>query len=253
MIVTIANQKGGVGKTTTVMNLGAYLAQSKKVLVVDLDPQANLTAGLGITWGEKVEKQTIYDVLLEKVEVQETIQSTQTPNLSILPSAIELAGAEVELVSMLSRESILANALNKVKKDYDIILIDCPPSLGLLTINALVAADYVLLPIQTEYFALEGVGQILNTIKLIKSRINTKLELLGVVLTMLDNRTNLSQEVSNEVRNFFEGKVFKSVVPRSIKLSEAPSHGQPIMQYEPNSPGAKAYQALAEEVLKRLF
>jgi chromosome partitioning protein len=261
MMFTVMNQKGGVGKTTTVINLGVYLAQAgKKVLLVDLDPQANLTSGLGVTvpndskpdiTGRESKPRTIYDVLIGKHTIPEVFLSTPYPNLFVLPSGIELSGAEVEMVSMLSRESILKRALEPIRGKYDFVIIDCPPSLGILTLNALVAAEKVLVPIQCEYFALEGLGQLMSTIKLVKSNLNPTLDVGGVVLTMFDSRTNLSRDVANEVRNFFHELVFETIIPRNIRLSEAPSHGQPISEYDPNSTGASAYSSLAKEVAKR--
>jgi chromosome partitioning protein len=263
MILTTINQKGGVGKTTTVVNLSVYLAnQGLKILLVDLDPQANLTSGLGVEvpsenksdiTGRGNNARTVYDVLMGKHTASEVFLSTSIPNLFILPSGIELSGAEVEMVSMMSRENILKNALLKVTDDYDFIIIDCPPSLGLLTINALVAADKILVPIQCEYFALEGLGQLMNTIKLVKANLSPTLEIGGVILTMYDTRTNLSRAVADEVKSFFGDTVFNTIIPRNIRLSEAPSHGQSIMEYDPTSTGAKAYEDLAKEVADRFI
>jgi chromosome partitioning protein len=264
MILAIMNQKGGVGKTTTVINVGVYLAQAgHKVLLVDLDPQANLTSGLGLTapselppdglkspdiTGRDNKARTIYDVLVNEEPVSKVFIASSIPNLFILPSGIELSGAEVEMVPMLSREAVLKKALEEVSSEYDFVLIDCPPSLGILTLNALVAADKVLVPIQCEYFALEGLGQLMNTIKLVKSKLNPTLDVGGVILTMFDTRTNLSRDVAQEVRNFFKEKVFKSIIPRNIRLSEAPSHGLSIKDYDSSSTGAKAYEALSKEI-----
>ncbi len=255
MIIAFANQKGGVGKTTTTLNLGVYLAKKgKNVLLVDLDPQANLTSGLGI--GKQNLENSIYDVLMEDMEAVDVINRLDqrgekaSGTLGILPANIELAGAEVELVNSISRESILKNALAKIKKDYDFVLIDCPPSLGLLTINALVAADSAVIPVQSEYYALEGLGQLLNTIGMVKKRLNRSLKILGVVITMFDARTNLSKQVAQELSENFQGKVFDTIVPRNIRLSEAPSHGQSISSYDPDSQGAIAYENLAGELLE---
>lgn len=260
------NQKGGVGKTTTVINLGVYLAQQgHKILLVDLDPQANLTSGLGLTapsdtadesqptdiTGKNRKARTIYDVLINQQQISEVFLATQTDNLFVVPSGIELSGAEIEMVSAISRESVLKRALEQAKSEYKYILIDCPPSLGLLTVNALTAADKVIVPIQCEYFALEGLGQLMNTIKLVRTSLNPGLDVGGVILTMFDTRTNLSRDVATEVRNFFGNKVFESVIPRNIRLSEAPSHGLPIAAYDPTSTGAKAYKDLATEFSER--
>lgn len=261
MILSCINQKGGVGKTTSVANLGAELARlGKKVLLIDIDPQANLTSGLqGINSHLKVvrddkgeeEVATIYDVLLRRKQVSECFVTTELDRLFIVPASIALAGAEVELVSALSRESILRQALDKVKDQYDFIIMDCPPSLGLLTINALVASDKVIIPVQCEYYALEGLSQLMNTIRLIKSNINYDLEVGGVILTMFDSRTKLSKEVAEEVSKFFGHLVFDTIVPRNIRLTEAPSHGKPVNLYDPGSTGARAYAQLAQEFIAR--
>lgn len=263
MILTVMNQKGGVGKTTTVINLGVYLAHAgKKVLLVDLDPQANLTSGLGVDvhkdrptdiTGRESKQKTVYDLLVNSESPEEIIVPSSTPGLEVLPSGIELSGAEVEMVNMMSRENVLKTALQRIEGNYDLILIDCPPSLGILTVNALTAANKILIPIQCEYFALEGLGQLMNTIKIVKSKLNPNLEIGGVILTMFDNRTNLSRDVATEVRAFFKEIVFTSVIPRNIRLSEAPSHGQSIHDYDPQSAGAKSYSALSEEVIARFL
>lgn len=252
MIFSVTNQKGGVGKTTTVLNVGVFLAiKGKKVLLIDSDPQSNLTSGLGVRDPQEEEFKNIYDVLVNKLSVKEVIRKTRIENLDVLPSGIELAGAEVELVGAMSRENILKNALKEVYDAYDYILIDSPPSLGLLTINSLVACDFVLIPVQAEYFALEGLGQLVNTVKLIKANLNPNMEIGGVILTMFDYRTNLSKDVAGELANFFQTKVFKTVIPRNIKLSEAPSHGLSIYEFAPVSSGGQAYQNLTDEIIER--
>lgn len=257
MVFAITNQKGGVGKTTTVLNLGVFFAnKGLNILLVDMDPQANLTSGIGVrdellSESEQDGYASVYDVLINNANPAEIIRKTRHSSLSILPSAIELAGAEVEMVNAMSREKLLDKALEKVKNDYDLVLIDCPPSLGLLTINGQVAADKVLIPVQAEYYALEGLGQLINTVDLVKSNLNGNLEIGGVVLTMFDTRTNLSKDIAYELKEHFGDKLFDTLVPRNIKLSEAPSHGLSIMEYEPNSTGAMAYERLTEEILKR--
>ena len=247
-VISIANQKGGVGKTTTSINISTILAKKgKKVLLIDADPQGNATSGIGI---EKKTDKSIYDVIIEETKIEEVVLETQIKNLKICPSNINLAGAEVELVSMISREYRLKERLEENKENYDYIIIDCPPSLGLITLNAFTASDSVLIPVQCEYFALEGLGQLLNTINLVKKHLNKSLEIEGAVLTMYDMRTNLSNQVVKEVKRYFEDKVYKTVIPRNIKLSEAPSFGMPITLYDPKSKGARAYEKLARELVK---
>lgn len=247
-IIAIANQKGGVGKTTTSVNLGAGLAQvGKKVLLVDIDAQGNATTGVGIEKSEL--DQCIYNVLVEDADVQGVIQKTATENLDVLPATIQLAGAEIELVPTISREVRLQRALQPVRDEYNYIIIDCPPSLGLLTINALTAADSVIIPVQCEYYALEGLSQLLNTVRLVQKHLNKNLAIQGVLLTMLDARTNLGIQVIDEVKKYFRDKVYRSIIPRNVRLSEAPSHGKPIMQYDAKSRGAEVYIDLAEEVI----
>ena len=249
-IISITNQKGGVGKTTTAINLSACIAQTdRRVLLVDLDPQGNSTSGLGVA--RKKEMLTSYDVLIDDVAPEEAIRNTMIGTLDVLPSRIELAGAEVELVSMIAREQRLKQALSSVKERYDYIFIDCPPSLGLLTLNALTASDSLLVPIQCEYYALEGLSQLMNTVKLVRRNLNNKLDIQGVVLTMFSSRLNLCVQVVEEVRKYFREKVYNTIIPRSVRMSEAPSHGIPITLYDPRNIGAKAYTNLAEEFIKR--
>ena len=247
-IISVANQKGGVGKTTTTVNLCAILAKkNKKVLLIDADPQGNATSGLG---AEKETEFSTYDVLVSDVEIKDAIQDTIIKNLKICPANMNLAGAEVELVSMMSREQRLKEKLELVKDEFDYILIDCPPSLGLITLNSFTASNSVLIPIQCEYFALEGLGQLLNTINLVKKHLNKDIKIEGALLTMYDIRTNLSNQVVKEVKRYFENKVYKTVIPRNVRLSEAPSYGMPITEYDPRSKGAKSYIKFAKEFLK---
>lgn len=247
-IIAIANQKGGVGKTTSAVNLSACMAHlGQKVMLVDIDPQGNATSGAGIDKGDV--DQCVYDVLVEDVKVTDVIRETVIPGLHIVPATIQLAGAELELVPTISREVRLGRALDKVKDEYDYIIIDCPPSLGLLTINALTAADAVLIPVQCEYYALEGLSQLLNTIRLVQKHLNHHLMIEGVLLTMLDARTNLGIQVIEEVKKYFQEKVYETIIPRNVRLSEAPSHGKPIVVYDPKSKGAEVYSDLAREVI----
>ncbi len=248
-VVSIANQKGGVGKTTTSINLSTILAKKgKKVLLIDADPQGNATSGLGI---DKEIDKSIYDVIINEVNINETLKDTMVKNLKVCPSNINLAGAEVELVSLISREHRLKERIDEIKDNYDYIIIDCPPSLGLITLNAFTASDSVLIPVQCEYYALEGLGQLINTVNLVRRHLNKNLEIEGALLTMYDVRTNLSNQVVKEVKRYFEDKVYKTIIPRNIKLSEAPSYGMPITVYDPKSKGAKCYEKLAREFIKK--
>lgn len=250
-IIAIANQKGGVAKTTTAVNLSSSLVEKgKKVLLVDLDPQGNATSGCGILKHRL--SRCIYDVIINEEDIHSVIVDTELKNLKVAPARIELAGAEIELVSQMYREGKLATALQKVKDEYEFIIIDCPPSLGLLTLNALCAATDVLIPIQCEYYALEGLSLLVNTLEKVNRSINRDLKIIGVVLTMFDARTNLSIQVVDEVKNYFRDKVFRTIIPRNVRLSEAPSHGQPIILYDTKSRGAEVYRDLAEEVLERV-
>jgi chromosome partitioning protein len=247
--IVVCNQKGGTGKTTTSVNLAAALADlGKKVVLVDMDPQGNATSGVGVNKNEI--KSSAYEVLLNKVQAANAIVKTSITNLELIPCNIHLTGAEIELVGVLSRETRLKKALSEVKNTYDYLIIDSPPSLGLLTLNALVAADSILIPIQCEFYALEGVSQLLNTISLVRDGLNPLLQIEGVLLTMADFRTNLTVEVINEIRNYFKEKVYQTIIPRNIRLSEAPSHGKPINLYDSSSIGAKKYAELAEEVVR---
>ncbi|MCI8654292.1 MAG: ParA family protein [Clostridia bacterium] len=248
-IISVANQKGGVGKTTTTVTLSAILAKKgKKVLLIDADPQGNATSGLGVT---KEVEFSVYDVLVSDTMMKETIQETNIKNLRVCPSNINLAGAEVELVSMMSREQRLKEKIEEVKEQFDYILIDCPPSLGLITLNAFTASDSILIPVQCEYYALEGLGQLLNTVNLVKKHLNKSLEIEGALLTMYDIRTNLSNQVVKEVKKYFGEKVYKTAIPRNVRISEAPSYGMPVTLFDVHSKGAKSYEKFAKEFLKQ--
>ena len=248
-VIAIANQKGGVGKTTTAINLGASLAVSeKRTLVIDIDPQGNATSGLGVQ--RKEQPNTIYDVLVNQRPIEQTIvREVHFPFMDVVPSSRDLVGAEIELIDVDGRETVLRRALAPVRSDYDFILVDCPPSLGLLTLNTLTAASSVLIPIQCEFYALEGLSQLLNTVRLVQRGLNPDLEIEGVLLTMYDKRLNLSRQVAEEAREYFGGRVYKSTIPRNVRLAEAPSFGQPIVTYDALSIGAQSYLALARELL----
>ena len=247
-IIAITNQKGGVGKTTTAVNLSTGIAlRRKKVLLIDIDPQGNASSGMGLD--KSTIKRCVYDVLINQVLAEEVILPTNVKRVDILPSTIQLAGAEIELVNYISRENKLKFAINSVKGRYDYIIIDCPPSLGLLTLNSLTAADSVIIPIQCEYYALEGIGQLLNTIDLVRENLNATLEIEGILLTMYDNRTNLSRDVIKEAKKYFPEEIFQSVIPRNVRVSEAPSYGKPVVLYNKKSKGALAYKNLAQEVI----
>lgn len=249
-VMAVINQKGGVGKSTTVINLSACLGESKKkVLVIDFDPQGNSTSGYGV---EKEElEHDIYDVILHDYPIEDVIMETCENNVFIAPATIQLATAEIELVTAMARESVLKDAITNIRDEFDYILIDCPPSLGLLTINALIAANSLLIPIQCEYYALEGVAKLLESMQMVKRRMNPELEIFGVLMTMFDSRTTLSKQVVDEVQNYFGKKMFKTIIPRNVKLSEAPSHGMPVIQYARVSKGSLAYMKLAKEVVAR--
>ena len=247
-MIAIANQKGGVGKTTTAVNLAASLAHlGRRILVLDMDPQGNASSGLGVAANDL--ENGAYELLTSTTPASETITSTVVPGVDLLPSGQRLIGAEVELVGIMNRERVLRGRLGSVRDNYDILIADCPPSLGLLTVNTLTAADSVIMPIQCEYYALEGLTQLLNAIRLIQQSLNPRLQIEGILLTMFDARLNLSREVAEEARKFFSGRVYKTVIPRNVRLSEAPSFGKPVLQYDPQCPGAQCYVQLAKEVL----
>lgn len=249
-VLAVVNQKGGVGKSTTAVNLAAALGEAgKKVLLLDLDPQGNATSGFGLNKNQR--ELCIYNALLGDTALESIIEPVEIEHVFVAPATIQLAGAEIELVSAMSRESRLKAILDSVKGDFEYVIIDCPPSLGLLTINALSAAEGLVIPIQCEYYALEGLSKLLDSVRLVKTHLNPGLEVFGVVMTMYDSRTRLAQQVVDEVRDFFEDKVFKTLIPRTVRLSEAPSFGQPVLLYDPNGKGADAYRNLAEEVMNR--
>lgn len=249
-VLAVVNQKGGVGKTTTAVNLAASIAsRGKKTLLIDMDPQGNATSSYG--FDKRSLKSTIYDVLINEEDIKLVMMDSGRRNLTLCPANIQLAGAEIELVSAVSRETILKRAIEHILNEFDFVLMDCPPSLGLLTLNALTAADGVIVPIQSEYFALEGLTQLMETITLVKRALNPHLAVFGVVVTMFDSRTQLAHQVANEVRRYFGERVFRTIIPRNVRLSEAPSFGKSIMEYDPKSKGAECYDALAKEVIRR--
>lgn len=250
-IIAIANQKGGVGKTTTAINLSSCLAEAgKRVLTIDLDPQGNMTSGLGVDKSEL--ENTVYELILDECSIKESMTDTVVEGMKIIPSNVNLAGAEIELLGINEKEYILKNAVDYIKDDYDFIIIDCPPSLNMLTINAMTTADSVLVPIQCEYYALEGLSQLIHTIDLVQERLNPELVIDGVVFTMYDVRTNLSVQVVDNVKNNLDAKIYETLIPRNIRLAEAPSHGKPINMYDPKSAGTESYRALAKEVMERM-